>query len=44
MENIFTLEAGVKSIEVVRLPLVGPTVENYEGFTSGFNTLTSLIY
>lgn len=44
MENIFTMESGAKVTEVVRLPLIGPTLQNFEGYITTFNTLTSLIF
>ena len=44
MENIFALESGARRAEVIRLPIIGPTLENYEGYVTRFNTLTSLIH
>ena len=38
------MTSGAESVEVVRIPQVGPTIENFEGYTPKFNTLAFLIY
>ena len=44
MELLYSQESRAQKVHVVRVPLIGPTMINYEGYLTNFNTLTTLIY
>ena len=41
---MYSQESGSSKAHIVRIPLIGPTLANYEGYLTNFNSLTTLLY
>lgn len=44
MEMLYAKETQASKVEVVRLPCIGPTLTDYEGYVTSFNSILSIIY
>lgn len=44
MESLYSQSSKSSKTHIIRIPLIGPTLTNYEGYLTNFNSLTNLIY